>query len=231
MIILIACQTPKEISKEPVIEIKQIETKPIIEEKQPEKVGLMPDRNDTISYFEFLRDSGERFTNIWKEKLMKESGIDEEYFNNHFTLDTFRAAVEAEGPIFSVAYIFKVDWLYFKTYDSARIKDESDQYLNDEQIKENFYVRLKRPIEKIISKEQAEEIVRKECSEGMKIKTLYEGYHNAKFKDGNLILIVWDETRFDENICREAEINIETGEVTDCGEEKACVVSSGPLLP
>ncbi|MBS3128676.1 hypothetical protein J4410_06015 [Candidatus Woesearchaeota archaeon] len=158
---------------------------------------------------------------FWKQKLKAQAGISDTYFKTHISffstdLDFF------DKSFFKVNYYLEVDWVKILVTDIIKTGNSPEMYL----------LRLNHPVDRIISEQQARSLLRSQCSPGMdfeiedtsKFDRIIVTPRNLELNDkGQLVLEASDRTNEDNNLCKEAQINLETGELIYC-EDEPCFV-------
>ncbi len=175
-----------------------------------------------------------RYLPLWKEKLMLSTGMSEEYFKDNFYIQSTYVKSRGEGGelIFWVNYYFKGLWsdklFQDKTYirydrEYMQTEDKND-YLDDKTIQDGFKINFKKIINKILSKEEAQDILKNKCSPGMVV-----GDTDID-KEGRMVASGWDIINEKENKCKVGAVNLENGELIYC-QESPCRAYMSNLKP
>lgn len=159
-----------------------------------------------------------RFLPLWKERLLEQSGASDAYFQDHFYVHSTYVSQVGDHEVLTVNYSFQVDWLTLLETTSTRIRrGMGNDYLDDEQIKERFWLNFTHPIEHITTRKEITASLDRHCAQGM---CLVE--ENVRFTDeGRLTLSAWAEVDVKANKCKYATVDLESGEILSC-QDSAC---------
>ena len=181
-------------------------------------------------------DESKKFLPIWKEKLIKQSGISERYFKEHFYIhssDVTTFGSRENRAYFSVRYYFRIDWLNITDYDDIGIINKNEQNNSDNDTIKNIFninlnnpiyqkgnnIKFSHPINHIISKIDVKNKLNA-CASGMNYD---ETRSLILTRDGKITLEAWAEIDSKANKCKSATINLESGEMISC-QDTPCVI-------
>ncbi len=155
-------------------------------------------------------ESALKFYPVWKDHMMKRSGISQEYFNKHIRIHSVDGQPEWPG-LLNIRYYFSVDWITILNLDQIGTNSGEPRY----------GLSLNHAIESIIPRAQAESVLKQQCDPGMRSSPERDVSLNA---EGRLVLRGWAVVDHSKNLCKEAEVDLEKGDLLFC-KETACWIN------
>jgi len=163
-------------------------------------------------------DLENEYVKLWKETVLSQ-GVSEKYFNDHIEIIKVYPVENIYGNGTGIQFLHSFDWIIFEGIVNIPISNETYTYTQEEQV---FYIidAMKnsrfniKELNKILSKRKAFDILHEKCSESLEHWELK--YNPALWGNGDLLYRTSGEISYEENQCIQAEINLETGEITKC---------------
>lgn len=161
---------------------------------------------------------------LWKQKLVEQSGISEEYFKEHFSIHSSDVNEDHQWNNhtyfnFNVKYYFTIDWLTIVDSDYASIKKKNEaDYLENNTIKTNIEITFNHPIEHIIPRSEVTNRLNT-CASGVD----FDERNLILTDDGKVILYTRAIIDSKANRCKRANIDLESGEIVFCRDDVCAI--------
>ncbi|MFC1752581.1 hypothetical protein ACFL96_04210 [Thermoproteota archaeon] len=153
---------------------------------------------------------------MWKQRL-KENGITDKYFeDNIYIRSAFIKEHKSGSAKIGVHYYTIVgdEKIWFQDYSDIKYDLRfAKRHPTEQEIRNNFEIDLKKPIGEIITRQEAQDLLRKDCTPGMEVMRVeYDD------KDGIIYASAYDEINPRENKCQYGAVDLEKGEIIRCQE-------------
>jgi len=165
---------------------------------------------------------------LWKRALRQRAGITQAYINQHICISKTEVhpSLEKNRPWFTVNYTLNVDWAEISTADSVVFPEK--RTLNPDSLAEQFSLELTHPINKIVSRSTADQLL-KTCHNSLSIENMR---YKSMDHQGRLRIVVWQKNdsapnkknhRHSKHELRyhktwRAELDLESGKIESCDQ-------------
>ncbi|MFC1752580.1 hypothetical protein ACFL96_04205 [Thermoproteota archaeon] len=146
---------------------------------------------------------------VWKKRFM-DNGITQDYFDRHFYIVSAYLSETMGKEVFVVSYYFVHSGEIFNIREMYNINP--DNTLDDSEVGHNMKMKFSRPVGKLISRQEAEEILKRECSP--EITVTYVNLALDKYGKTQVYASGRDNIKPE---CKAGKVDLETGEMFGCG--------------
>jgi hypothetical protein len=162
---------------------------------------------------------------MWMEAILSAPGMNEQYYQDHFLVqfaDSYQSSLE-NPTFFNTGYQFVFDWIDLQQIYTVRIRNAGEtELLDDVQVRNQFTPLTQlHTITQVLSQTQVQSILDEGCYPNMQYDLVRGiGY---ELEQNLLWLRAYAIINENENQCKQAKINLVSGEILSC-EDIACAV-------